>query len=169
MDGVVNGVYYCQMERTEQLNDRLYERNVPSGPLEPAFSIRPINTKYTILPIFDNRVHSRVPIIKHNYNIEKTFNPGNAQAPWNGFAEQINVESSLRNQFFALQKCEQSNFVPSSSSDLYSVSIPSKKVDQPFPLLFKPCEFSNFNPNNCNIGEDKFNNSTRVQIKNLQK
>ena len=40
------------------------------------------------------------------------------QAPWYGFTANINAESSLRNQFFALQDCDQGKYIPSTTSDL---------------------------------------------------
>ena len=95
--GVVNGVYYCGMERTLELSQRMYERNVPSAPLQPAFSVRPVSSKYEMLPIYDRRAPATVPIHKEpTYNIGLTFNPGTAVAPWSGFATNVNVESSLR-------------------------------------------------------------------------
>ena len=41
MYGVVDGVYYCNLERVQQLSDRMYERNIPSEPLKPELSPRP--------------------------------------------------------------------------------------------------------------------------------
>ena len=40
-------------------------------------------------------------------------------APFSGFVENVDVESVLRNQIFALQKNDQAVYVPSSKSDLY--------------------------------------------------
>ena len=88
--GVVDGVYQCNLDRSNELNERIYERNVPSSTLQPQFGIRPVATKYEILPIFDRRMPPTVPI-KHElpYNIQSTFNPGTSQAPWSGFAGNI--------------------------------------------------------------------------------
>ena len=85
----------CQ--QTQELNTRLYERNIPSKPLQPAFSMRPVETKHTIFPIFDRRPRATVPIIKQSdYCTSSVFNPGTNQAPWSGFAKNINTESTLR-------------------------------------------------------------------------
>ena len=76
--------------------------------------------------------------------MRSTFNPGNATAPWSGYASKVNVESELKNQIFALQHCNQSEFVPKSSSDLYT-SFPcgtSKPVQMNHPLLFEKQTFS---------------------------
>ena len=168
MYGVVDGVYYCQMDRTEELSQRMASRNVPSAPLQPEFSIRPTSTKYAHLNIFDVRPKATVPIQRRpDFNIQQTFNPGNAQAPWSGFATNIDNESSLRNQFFALQNCEQSEFVPSSNSDMYQVKVSGRKANQPFPDLFVEPDLAPFNPNSCDVGKNIFANHTRQQLKSV--
>ena len=92
-------------------------------------------------------------------------------SPWSGFASNINLESELRNQVFALQKCSQSVYVPSSNSDLYHFQFkPTNhhdQVKQPFPELFKNNLYSDFNPNNENIAKGAFYNHTRQQLKDL--
>lgn len=167
--GVVNGMYQCNLERANQLNERIYERNVPSSTLQPQFGIRPVATKYEMLPIFDRRMPASIPIKQEvPYNIEATFNPGTAQAPWSGFAENVNNESRLRNQFFALQTNGQAAYVPSSTSDMYQVNVNSTiKVNQPFPSLFKDPALAPFNPDENNIAINVFDNCTRQQVKNI--
>jgi len=167
--GVVNGIYQCNLDRSNELNQRIYERNVPSSTLQPQFGIRPVATKYEMLPIFDRRMPATVPIKQElPYNIEATFNPGSAQAPWSGFAENVNNESRLRNQFFANQTNGQAAYVPSSTSDMYKVNINSTiKVNQPFPSLFKDSALAPFNPDENNIAINVFDNCTRQQVKNI--
>jgi len=166
MYGVVNGVMICQQERTDELNQRLSGRNFPSAPLQPEFSLRPVSTKYALLPIVDQRVKPTVPLKTYPvYNTSQVFNPGNAQAPWSGFAVNVNTESKLRNQFFALQNCEQAEFVPSSNSSLFVPYKPTQTNEQqPFPDLFEKPDFEPFNPNTLNLGGRILNNSTRVQL-----
>jgi hypothetical protein len=107
------------------------------------------------------------------FNPSKVFNPGNTQSPWSGFASNINTESELRNQIYALQKCSQSVYVPNSNSDLYKYDfIPEKQVQsnfQPHGLLFSKDNFNSFNPNpDPNIvGTYMFSNPTRAQMKEL--
>jgi hypothetical protein len=99
MFGVVNKLYICNQERSRQLSDRISIRNVPSAPLQPQYSMRPVLTKYSIMPILDQRATPTVPIGEYpTFNPEVVFNPGNAQAPWSGFSSNINTESILRNQ-----------------------------------------------------------------------
>ncbi len=168
MYGVVDGVYYCNQQRTELLNKRIYSRNIPSSSLQAQFGMRPVSSKYSIMPIYDRQPMSKEPIIRQpNYNIHETFNPGNAMAPWEGFAEHVNDESRLRRQFFALQKCDQPGYVPSTHSDMYVSQVKERVETQPYPGLFTEQKFDTFNPNECNLGRKFFDNNTRVQLKNL--
>jgi len=169
--GVVDGVYYCNNKRNIELDNRIYDRNIPSSALQPEFSFRPVSTKYAVMPILDQRKVPSVPLNKYpRYNLEKTFNPGTTQAPWNGFASNINKESILRNQFFAIQKCEQSVYIPPSNSSLYNINMPyDASFVQPYTDLFDKPDFEYFNPNldSTKIGYEIFNNNTRVQLLNL--
>jgi|TARA_Y100000992_G_scaffold292183_3_gene249436 hypothetical protein len=168
MYGVINGVNYRQQDRTEELNNRLFSRNIPSQSLQPEFSFRPISTKYTLLPMIDQRIKSNVPLKSYPiYNTKQVFNPGNAQAPWSGFSVNVNTESKLRNQFFALQKCEQADFVPSSNSSLFVPFKPTPRENiQLYPDLFDVPDFEPFNPNTLNMGDKILNNSTRIRTLN---
>ena len=157
-------------ERTEELNYRISNRNVPSHPLQPQFGIRPLSTKYSMLPIFDRRPVPNVSIeVLPTYNIRETFNPGNAQsaAPWSGFASNINDESRLRNQFFAYQRgAGQSCYIPSKYSNMYECKIPANdQVVQPYPSLFDKPTFEEFNPCPKDNGINLFNNFTRHQVR----
>jgi hypothetical protein len=167
--GVPKSVAYCQQERTEELSRRMRDRNIPSGPLQPQLCARPVLSKYAIMPILDQRKPATVPLMNYPvYNPNHVFNPGSAVAPWSGYATAVNVESTLRNQFFALQKCEQSEYVPSSNSDLYNVRIDSRQIQQTHPLLFKSEKFAPVNPDCFNLANRVFNNSTRTEIKNVE-
>ena len=124
MFGVINGCCRQNDSRVQDLNSRISNRNIPSAPLPPQFSIRPTSTKYATMPILDQRKKASVPANNcQSFSVDTTFNPGNAQAPWTGFASNIHTESVLRNQFFALQKGDQGVYVPSSNSDLYKVEV----------------------------------------------
>ena len=170
MYGLVDGAYICNIKEDNEINSRISARNIPSHSLEPAFSIRPVSTKYTILPIVDQRKEATVKIASYpHYNVSRVFNPGTAPAPWSGFASQINTESSLRNQFFALQKADQAKFIPSSNGSLYQTNMPYTDGTPQPKDTFKEDNFNFFNPNpNIQIvGNNIFNNNTRTQVKNL--
>lgn len=162
---------HSMIKKSDQCNhisERIYERNIPSATLQPSFSIRPVQTKYTLFPVDSKHLPSDVPIIKEPiYNVETVFNPGTAQAPWSGFATKINTESKLRNQYFALQRSEQSVYVPSSTSDLYNEPVidSSMIVKDTFPYLNKTEQFDSHNPNTIQVGLDTFHNCTRQQLK----
>lgn len=162
MYGVVDGVILRNIAKDNEMNEKLFKRNVPSAALQPAFSIRPVSTKYGAMDIVDRRAAPTVPINKlPTYNINNTFNPGNAVAPWSGFATAIDVESSLRSQFFATQKCEQSEFVPSTKSDLYVESLQPTKASSSNASIKNVSYSSHTFPSSA--GKSFFNNHTRQQ------
>ena len=166
-----NSVILQHFEKNNSINQNIYDRNFPSSQLNMNYSPRPVNTKYTYLPILDNRKESDVPINNNGiYNSEETFYPGTRNPNFCGFANKIDAESTLRNQFFALQKADQAKWVPNSTSDLYEnpVNYVNTNRDLDTSALFREETFNDFNPNlSNNIGNDLFYNSTRVQLKNI--
>lgn len=163
------GFRECASQITNSINTRIYDRNIPSHVLQPYLNVRPVMTKYSIMPIVDPRAPAKVPVVQQPiYSTNEVFNPGNTQSPWSGFATNINTESELRNQIYALQSCSQSVYVPSADSDLYKFGFkPNNNVQQPFPGLFQTEHFGAFNPNPENIGQGLFQNCTRQQIRGL--
>ena len=164
----------CVSQIRNETNERIYDRNIPSQPLQAYLDVRPVMTKYSYFPIVDPRKELTVPMIQMpTYNVNKVFNPGNTQSPWSGFATNINLESELRNQVFALQKCSQAAYVPNSSSDLYKYSFTPRRMNNADPnqhsLLFKEESFCSFNPNPDDkiVGNGLFYNSTRTQLREM--
>jgi hypothetical protein len=159
----------CNSKKANLMNARQYDRNIPSSVLQPYLSVRPVATKYTVLPVVDPRTPANVHLkVQPVYNVNQTFNPGNTRSPWSGFATNVNLESELRGQIYALQSCSQSVYVPSSKSDLYSNKFnpnPTSSVSQPFPGLFEKQHFQQFNPNTENVGKNFFQNCTQQQLK----
>ena len=112
MYGVIDGLYRCNQERANELNNRISSRNIPSTGLKPQFSMRPAATKYGYMPILDQYKKASVPNNSYTpYSTSGVFNPGNATAPWSGFSNNVNLESQLRNQIFALQKSDPSEIL----------------------------------------------------------
>lgn len=141
--GVIQGVEYKNIEADNTINTRLYERNIPSKPLPPVFSMRGVATKQAMMPIFDERSASRVPIDAYpTFSTSEVFYPGEMEAPWIGYSNHINDESELRSQYFALQRSDQAVYVPSSNSDLYNANIQGGNCTE-HPLLFKQVQFDN--------------------------
>ena len=52
-------VYYCQQERTQELSDRIYSRNMPSHQLGAAYFARPVDTYATVLHVIDTLAMSK--------------------------------------------------------------------------------------------------------------
>jgi len=168
--GVVEGVYYGQNERVDEINDRYHERQFSDFPLEPNFSPRSISTKYALFPMLNGRKPAHEPRLSYpEHSSAVNFNPGTRSAPSSGFFPNVDVETILRNQTTALQHgADQGVYVPSSNSDLYKVSIVSRPSNQPNPLLFRNFQFNQTpHPNNeaSNIGQDRFFNHTRTQLR----
>ena len=116
------------MERIEELNKRITERNSTTTRPSFYFSPRPVPTKYTTLPILDQIQPSKYKIdYKKPYDVQKDYLPGSS-APWSGFVENIDIETRLRYE---------QEYIPSSKSSLYiKPNIPSLNTVQPYPGLF---------------------------------
>tara|TARA_X000000950_G_scaffold279577_1_gene372581 strand:- start:524 stop:1063 length:540 start_codon:yes stop_codon:yes gene_type:complete len=171
INGLPKYAFYGQEDRVEELNKRLGSRHNIEKPLEPNFNLRPTSTKYDIFPILDKQP---VPSTKKDYETYKLSNQffnGNSRAPPSGYFSNVDLESNLRNQQFALQKgANQSVYVPTSESDMYKIKIPYSPSEQPHPKLFTQPQFSkdlHDNVKNDKIGNDKFFNHTRTQLRDL--
>jgi len=151
----------------DQTNARIFNRFVPSQSLQPYLDVRPMNTKYTLLPIVEPRKPISTPLVQ--YPVYTELSPGlQRNAPWSGYSSKVNDESILRNQIFALQKCSQAVYVPTSQSDLYQYHFEPTSQQQVYPGLFKKEQFYPFNPNpNSEVGNALFLNSTRVQLREV--
>ena len=157
-------------ERLQAINNDIYKRNIPSSNIQMNFSPRPVITKYSKMSILDHREPPTVLINNTQHFNNNIFYPGTRKLDYCGFAINVDKESTLRNQFFALQKSDQAAWMPSSNSDLYENNIniinTSKNLDET--LLFQSESFNDFDPNiSSNIGNNIFHNATRVQLKNL--
>jgi len=161
-----------QHERLDELNSRIQSRQFPDHALEPLFSTRPVSTKYSFMGIVAKNSTSNptCPIVPTKpFDVATDFTP--SRGPWRAYAQNIDTETMLRNQFYALQNASQSVYVPSSNSDLYKVNVPngSQMEKTPYDLLFAQPTFDSaannrWKPDN-EIGVDRFNNSTRTQLR----
>ena len=152
----------------DEMNLDIYKRNVPSEGIATHFDPRPVNTKYRHLPVLDPKQPDSYEY-RQTYN-ESVFLPGNRKPHYNGFANNVDRESSLRNQFFALQKGDQHLYVPSSNSNMYNHPINFVTHEGNINRLgmFYQSDFDDFNPNlSDKIGRNIFHNNTRVQLKDL--
>jgi len=167
------GVIYRQNERLDELNQRLGQRQIADHPLQPNYDPRPVPTKYSHFPIIDRRKAApSTPLNNYlEYSPKNNFAPiVSRNAPVDTYFQNIDSESNLRNQFFALQKgADQAVYVPESSSDLYKFSAVGRQETQTHTDLFLKQEFSKQPNANMNpvIGGDRFFNHTRQQLRNL--
>lgn len=169
-------LYQGNNYRVEELNERILNRNdiygLPS--LEPNFTPRGIQTKYTRFSIIDdfNNPPTTIKINNlPNFMVETTFNPGQ-RAPVSGYMANIDKETTLKNLNFGLQKgLGQNVYIPSSNSDLYKPTIISRSSIQPFPRINEQYNFDPTpHPNISNfpeVGNNYFFNATRYQLRGI--
>lgn len=140
------------MSRVEELNQRIYARNYGDTPAF-YFSPRPVPTKYTTLPIVDERLTGQDITCKPIFDTTKQFLPG-SNAPWSGKANTIDIETHLYRP---------KNYFPSSQSDLYQLRVPSMPTVQPHKHLFESVRTSD-NGIKVSIPEKQFfYNDTRIK------
>lgn len=159
--------------RVEDLNKRIFERNIPSRTLQQQFSVRPVSTKFTkFQTLSENETlnnNEKINMLP-TYNIQNDFNPGST-APPQGYINNIDDESRLNRQFFSNQNSFQSKWIPSTESSLYKTDKVCWEDKQPFPKLFEDFNSINSNINKLekyNVGKDLWQNSTRQQLKNIK-
>lgn len=148
-----------------ELNERMGKRYFPTSALKPVFDIRPVSTKYGHFPLFEERKQPKVPLNTYmSYDPSKTFTPSDRAGPVEYFFNNIDTESTLRNQTMALQNCDRSVYVPDSTSDLYQPQSFLTQTETP-----KETSVQNivFNPDRCNLAPQPFFNHTRNNLKNL--
>lgn len=168
-NGIINGCYYGQNDRVDELNDRVSERQFSDTPLRPNFDPRPVPTKYSLFPVIDRKTPIQEPA--QTYLDDNGFSPATRNGPPRTYLRNIDVETVLRNQTVALQHgADQGKFVPSTHSDLYRVSVASRQgPPQPHPDLFTRQVFET-SPNSItseyNVGNQTIYNHTRTQLRN---
>jgi hypothetical protein len=167
-----SGVIYQQQARLDELNTRLGERQFADKPLQPNYDPRPVPTKYSRFPIIDRRKSAPVTHLQPylEYSSQTNFAPIYSKGPVDTYLQNVNTESVLRNQYFALQKgADQSVYIPGSASDLYHFSAVGRQEVQTHGDLFnKPVLDQRQNANiNPAIGMNLFFNHTRQQLRGL--
>ena len=165
----LHDVYFCQIDRTEELSKRMANRNIPDTQLDTAYFSRPSSTRFVKFPTVDNRKKSTIEkAIMKEFSVETSFNPGTS-APFSGYQKNVDVENKLRNINFPLQRGAQSKYIPNSFSNMYMTSpdLMNNSLSAPMPMTQKQEKFDKCNPNQENIGNKIFQNHTRQQTKNL--
>lgn len=141
MFGIVSDSFYelRNLERIDELNERLQKRHLPHPAFQPVLDMNPVSTKYARFPVLDR--HSALPAITTSF-----------------FAHYNANEHLLFHR----------NFVPASSSDLFSskTMIPQddQPIVQPHELLFANSSFHIQPKYPINPDADPFFNNTRLQL-----
>ncbi len=149
------------LDYDNELNNRLKDRWVPSDNLQPLYDFRPVPTKYTWFQTIEEYPKSNVNEMKYMpYTPSKVFNPG-SRAPADFFLSSIDQESRLRNQFMALQKSDQSVYVPCTQSDLYYNPMEYDKSKN----IKEVNNIQSREEKNKDKNKDLFHNPTRTNIK----
>jgi hypothetical protein len=169
--GVTQGISYGQYSRVDEINQRTVERQFADKPMKPCLDLRSLPTKYALFPLIDRRAPSKEPMHKYlDHSSKSNFCPNISKGPADGFMRNVETETALRNQYFALQHgADQSVYVPSSTSDLYGFEAVGRQEVQPFLTIATQYKFEGrVHPNLASgkIGQDRFNNNTRTQLRN---
>lgn len=128
-------------ERVEELNYRIASRIEASSKPMFLFSPRPVPTKYVKMPVVHDTAPSKVKLEGNSQQV--AFLPTDAKGP--GALDLVDLESTLKNMDFALQRSGRAVYVPGSQSDLYRDPSTKTKatVRQPHPQLFTHVVSSN--------------------------
>lgn len=145
------------LQYDNELNERIYKRNIPGKNMKPNYDYRPTPTKYIDINKIKKEDTNEEKLF--TYKLEQKFNPG-YRGEVDYFFSEIDKESELRNQFMALQKNPQSHYIPNENSDLY-------KNKMEYIKGYTKYESSGLMKNYDNLAPLNFNNHTRYNIKNL--
>jgi hypothetical protein len=162
--GLEPGFKTGQNDRVDELNDRILARISCDVPLKPNLNVRAQSTKYSYFHIIDESKPAKIksqPFIDHSAH----FCPIQGRGPVSGF--NVGAETDLIRPAVSFNDI----YIPSSTSDLYNVSLPnpSREDVQPFLGLFdhfRMNHISTVRNENPKIGNELFLNHTRTQLRN---
>jgi hypothetical protein len=160
-------IQVCNIDYDNELNQRIMSRIMPSQELAPAFSPRPEPTKYSQFKTHTKKLTNNIPLRKYDYfNTNNVFFTGNTKPPIQFALDNVDLESRLRNQFFALQKNDQAFYIPDTTSQLYNHD--NKIQGLPNQHDTQKINYTIETNTKCNLAPNTFNNSTRYNLKNLK-
>lgn len=117
------------MDRVDELNQRLYNRNLTTTKPQMLFSPRPISIKYNDFPTIDPPTNSFTPMIPYSrFKTDYDYLPSSSRSPWNGY--NVSHENELRNMDQPLTKCPQI-YIPQHTNP----HVVGRKEVNPHPLL----------------------------------
>jgi hypothetical protein len=170
--GVPQGALFGQFERTDELNRRISSRQFSDKTLAANFDPRPVSTRYAVLPIVERRAAPIIQIDKvQEHNVSNNFNPGTQRGPPDTFFTNVDTDSVLRNLTTSIQKgAHQAVYVPSSSSDMYRIEVPTNDRIPTHPGLFSDYHVQasrGLHYSHNGVGNGAFSNNTRVQMRHI--
>ena len=148
--------YLRQFARTEELNDRIFDRNISSHHLKLPLSFYGMNTRVT-MPITDNTRECEKKIDNNNDNLYITGN--DSKNIYYNYASYIDIDSELKNINTPLDNDTDfaEKHIPNSDSDLYLSNYNNDKNVE----ILKTTGSNYLNSN------DYLYNHTRQQLKSL--
>jgi len=179
MSDIYNHCNPCTPNNVDEINKRILARIMATGNSDVLLSPRPQPT------LFTRPLQNIIPsppcltrVLKFNTNTANSFHPCSKFGAWSRYTANINTESELRNQTYALQNAPQSVYVPNSTSDLYNPNTTAEENNTnkptelmkntsnlPGPSIANEHSYTTFPPIPVNLGNKLFNNHTRQQLK----
>lgn len=157
-------VILYDIKQENDVNRRIYGRNLPSMMIQPELDLRPVSTKYTHFQLGDERSKPTEHIHHYPaYSTEHIFNPGNRRPPFHYFAKNVDLESILRNQTEKLtrEQASKSLFI---NQKIHQHDVEAKnKTSEPD---YQNIDMNRMNIDRLNLAPMMFNNMTRINIKN---
>lgn len=167
----MNPLCFSNNDLVETINSRLLTRTLQLGITETLIDPRSQHTKYT-LPLQNSIPTPKCEPVLVNLEAGKykdlNFIP---RGQFSDYAKNINTESILKRQHIALQKSQQAEFVPNSTSDLYnctlnfenSILFQGSQANALFPNLQNADIVNYETKSRCeNKGDRLWNNSSRT-------
>lgn len=155
-----NDNYYINQDN---INNKIYNRNIPSNNIEPVFDPRPLSMKYNLKerePKVSEKQYS-------DFDTNTIFYPGTKKPTFSQFSNKIDLETELLHY--------NNKFNVNNKSDLYNNNSNNRDIinndysEITSDYLLEKQESNYINENNLlTLGNDIFNNNTRIQLKNIK-
>lgn len=148
--------YYMNQDN---INNKICNRNIPSNNIEPVFDPRPLSMKY----ILKEKVPTVVEKQYTDFDTNTNFYPGTKKPTFSQFSNKIDLETELLHY--------NNKFNVNNNSDLYDNNRThnDEYSELTSDYLLKKQESNYINDNNLlSLGNDIFNNNTRIQLKNIK-
>tara|TARA_B100000787_G_scaffold170105_1_gene164038 strand:- start:3326 stop:3790 length:465 start_codon:yes stop_codon:yes gene_type:complete len=148
--------YYMNQDN---INNKIYDRNIPSNNIEPVFDPRPLSMKYNLKEKDTNVIEKQY----NEFDTTTNFYPGTKKPTFSQFSNKIDLETELLHY--------NNKFNVNNNSDLYNNNKThnNEYSELTSDYLLKKQESNYINENNLlSLGNDIFNNNTRIQLKNIK-